>query len=52
MTMQGLWYFRRLVEWRTKWTDNERTLCYLTLYRWLSLKKFAEVRRNKKVVPQ
>ena len=40
-------FFGRLMDWRTKWTDQKRTLFHLTMYRWPFLKKLAEARRHK-----
>lgn len=40
-------YFGRIMEWHTKLTDQKRAIYHLTLYRWPSVKKLAELRRRK-----
>ena len=40
-------YYGRLMEWHTKWTENKRTIYHLTLYRWPSVRRFAEWRRRR-----
>lgn len=43
-------YYGRLMEWHTKWTENKRTIYHLTLYRWPSVRRFAEWRRGRSSV--
>ena len=45
--IRRLEYFGRLMEWHSKWTDKNRTLYHLTLYRWPFLKKLADARNRK-----
>ncbi len=40
-------YFGRLMDWHTKLTDKKRTLYHLTVYRWPTIKKLAQARREK-----
>jgi len=39
-------YYGRMMEWHTRWTENQRSLYHLTSYRWPWLKSLAERRRQ------
>jgi CelD/BcsL family acetyltransferase involved in cellulose biosynthesis len=39
-------YYGRMMEWHTRWTENQRGLYHLTSYRWPWLKSLAERRRQ------
>ena len=45
--IQRLEFFGRVMDWHTKWTQQQRTLYHLTLYRWPWLKQLALARRRR-----
>ncbi len=48
--IQKIEYYGRMMEWHTRWTENQRTLYQFTCYRWPWIKRLAE-RRQKKMDP-
>jgi CelD/BcsL family acetyltransferase involved in cellulose biosynthesis len=45
-------YYGRMMEWHTRWTEQQRGLYHLTSYRWPWLKNLAERRRNVQTNPE
>ncbi len=50
--IRRLEYYGRMMEWHTRWTNNQRALYHLTVYRWPLLKRIADWRRKRRCARQ